>query len=633
MSNKLVKTSSEGNKAKRASRFDASKAINVAVMVIAPIAIYFLSEFMLRNPFVKMKWQIQCLNMLFWEFLMFVLVTVIGRLSAAIITESIFAMIVGVLNYYVISFRGAPVQPWDIMSAKVAASVAADYDYHMESRVIICIIGLVCVCVGGYFCKLKMPRFIPTGFKIGSVSTWRVKEKDDILAFMKRFLTAVVSIAILIGYLLLVMQDSTVKTFRIYDKLFTPLTMTYKDGTAVAFIIEAKYMNVDKPDGYSDAKAANMLSEYEYDKMTTVSGNADTSVKPNVIVIMNEAFSDLSVLQDYTTNEDEMPFVRSLLAGNDNTISGYMDVSVLGGNTANTEYEFLTGDSMAWLPQGSIPYQQYIKGDTESMASVFKSNGYDAVAIHPYNATGWCRDKVYDYFGFDRFIAQDEFDNPEILRKYISDRCDYEKVIDVLEHKDADKPIFIFNVTMQNHSSYTDEFDNFVPEISVDGTDNVATNQYLSLIHRSDEAFKELVEYLDAKDEPVILVFFGDHQPTDSVVEPLYKLNGESVYSLSDEEKAARYKVPYVIWSNTDIEEASGAVSSPNFLGAKVMELAGVQTSAYENYINQLSERYHSISVMQSIDAEGNRMSVDNAKDNLADYQLLQYYHLFKKAK
>ena len=116
---------------------------------------------------------------------------------------------------------------------------------------------------------------------------------------------------------------------------------------------------------------------------------------------MNEAFSDPSVLGDFTTNEDYMPFVHSLLDGADNTISGHLNVSVKGGNTANTEFEYLTGASMAFLPYGSIPYQQYVKKETPSMASYLSSLGYYTIAMHPYRAAGWDRNLVYPKLGFD----------------------------------------------------------------------------------------------------------------------------------------------------------------------------------------------------------------------------------------
>ena len=350
---------------------------------------------------------------------------------------------------------------------------------------------------------------------------------------------------------------------------------------------------------------------------------------PNVIVIMNEAFSDLSILGNYTTNESVMPFVKSLMENGENTISGYMDVSVLGGNTANTEFEFLTGYTMAFLPQGCIPYQQYVKDETDSMATSLKELGYYNVAMHPYNATGWDRDKVYQRFAFDEFIALDAFDGAEFLRKYVSDRADYEKLIEVYEGKESGKPLFMFNVTMQNHSSYTDLFDNFTPDIVVEGVDSVALNQYLSLMKESDRAIEELVTYFDNQEEDTIIVFFGDHQPTDSVVSPIYKLNGGSVYSLTEEEQRLRYQVPYFIHANFDIEEKYGKQTSANFLGIEALQAAGIPLTAYQNYMMDLKQEYDSISVMQTTTTDGVVESISDTKDKLQVYQQLQYYHLF----
>ena len=351
---------------------------------------------------------------------------------------------------------------------------------------------------------------------------------------------------------------------------------------------------------------------------------------PNIIVVMNEAFSDLSILGEYTTNMDEMPYVRSLMAGAYNTVSGYMDVSILGGNTANTEFEFLTGHTTAFLPQGSIAYQQFVHEQTPSIASALKELGYRTVALHPYRASGWDRSEVYPYFGIDEFYTQSDFENPLIYRKYISDQADVEKIIEIYE-QNPEKPLFMFNVTMQNHSSYTDVYDNFTPQIAVEGTDSVALNQYLSLLYESDKALQQLVQYFDRLDDPTIIVFFGDHQPTDSVVSPIYKLNGESVYSLTEEELYLRYKVPYLIHANFDIEEASEVPMSANYLGIKTLETAGIPLSNYQQFLAEQYRKFPSVSALQIRDANGVVYSVDKKEELVNDYEILQYYQMFEK--
>lgn len=610
-----MNTNREQDKTNKIRFFDKAGIVTIVAFILVPAAFFYLQEFMIRNPFEKMKGPIQILNIVFWILAMLLMYAVTGRLKVAVWICGGVSLILGTLNYYVISFRGAPVQPWDIPSARVAMSVASDYDYSIPAKLIICGGGIILICIVFGFINIKLPSL----FKCNN------EENKPHRGQLIRAGVIVLNMLLMIGYWRYVQGDTVVSTFKMYDKLFTPTTVTYRDGIAVSFIMEAKYISVDKPDGYSDEKAREILAQYESDESATAT--------PNIIVIMNEAFADTRILADYETNTDVMPFVDSLMDGAENVVSGYMEASVLGGNTANTEYEFLTGDSMAFLPQGCIPYQQYVREDVESMASVLKAQGYNTVALHPYKATGWNRDKVYDYFGFDEFHAIDEFSDEYMLRKYVSDIGDYEKLLELYEEKKSDGPLFMFNVTMQNHSSYTDVFDNCPIDVMATGIDSVATNQYLTLINKSDDAFRLLTEYLSNVKEPVLVVFFGDHQPTDSVVQPLYKYNGESVYALDSMEVASRYIVPFVIWANYDIEEENGVVTNPAMLGARAMKIAGVKSSPYMNYLNKMSESIASVNTIRSVGVDGSVTPIDEAKGELVEYQTLEYYHLYGKEK
>lgn len=590
--------------------------INIIFSVLLPILIFYLFEWFMRNPFEKMYPQIQFLNIIFFELLFLLLFAVFGSVKAAIRTQAIMAMFVGLADYFVIQFRSTPIMPWDILSIGTAASVAGNYKYHLNTRAVVVFILLLLVAVLCRFLKLRI--------KFGT------NKKNAIII---RLGCIAASILLLFGYTKYVQREETVRTFKLYDKLFTPTTMSYKDGTVVAFLMEMKFMKVEKPSHYSADNAQKLLADYATDtsdSQESGSGQTASTTYPNIIVVMNEAFSDLSILDSYETNMDEIPFMRHLMSQGDNTISGYMDVSVLGGNTANTEFEFLTGDTMAFLPQGSIPYQQFVKNDMSSLASDLKSLGYSTIAMHPYRAAGWDRDKVYARFGFDRFLSQDDFTDPLLIRKYISDQADVEKIIELYEQKDTNIPFFMFNVTMQNHSSYTESFDNFTPEVSVTGSDSPALNNYLSLLKKSDESLEELITYFDAQEEPTVIVFFGDHQPTDSVVAPIYKLNGRSVYSLSEEELRERYKVPYIIHANFDIEEQHGLNLSANYLAGKVLDAAGIPKNAYRNYLADLQNSFPSISAMQVTAADGTTGTASQKRELLTDYQTLQYYHLFQ---
>lgn len=550
-----------------------------------------------------MKIRIQLLNIVLFELIMALLLFLFGKLKTALRCQTILFMIIGLANYYVLEFRSAPIMPWDILSIGTAASVANNFKYTLSKETVFVLIGFVILILLESKVTLELKK------------DWRIRVGGVLASF-----------ALLWGFTAMLHQDSTVARFKLYDKLFTPTVMSKRDGTAVAFLMELKYIVVEKPDGYNKEDAAALLASYD------TNDTESATHTPNIIVIMNEAFSDLSVLGDFETNEDYMPFLHSLMQeGTPNTISGHLNVSVLGGNTANTEFEFLTGNTMAFLPQGSVAYQQYVKSNDYSIATYLKSKGYDTIAMHPYNASGWDRDKVYPLLGFDTFYSLKDWVNPVKIRKYVSDQSCYDKIIELYEQKDANTPFFLFNVTMQNHSSYSEEYDNFHPDITVEGTSSKILPNYLSLIKLSDQALENLIEYFSQADEDTIIVFFGDHQPSNSVAAPVWKINGRSGDSLTEEEEALRYKVPFIIWANYDIEAASNVETSANYLGGHVLRAAGLPLYDYRNYLSQLEGQYPVLTAIRAENAQGISTPVKDVKNTLQDYMTLQYYNIFSQ--
>lgn len=512
--------------------------LNLILLLLYPIVTFYLLEWFTHNPWKTMKATPQVLNIVMFELVALLLFALFGRLHAALMTETLFFFLYGLVNYFVLNFRSVPIQPWDLFSISTAASVADNYEYTLDKQALLVVIGFLVLLILEFFCRYTLKK-----------GTWKF-----------RIPTAAVVCALLVAFGGMFHSDEIVQQkLRLYDKLFTPTTISFKNGTALAFVMELRYISVDKPAGYNADAAREELAAY-------AQPSEEPEKKPNIIVIMDEAFSDPAVLADFQTNEDYMPFMHSMMDGADNTVSGWLNVSVLGGNTANTEFEYLTGNTMAFLPTGSIPYQQYIKAETPSMASHLASLGYKTVAMHPYKATGWDRDKVYPDLGFQEMHFLPDYKNPLLVREYVSDKSDFEKIIETYEKKEPGEPLFVFNVTMQNHSSYTESFDNFQPDITVEGANSTALNNYLSLMKLSDEALQELIAYFEGQEEETIIVFFGDHQPTNSVVEPVWKLNGKRNATLTEEELSRRYKVPFIIWANYDIEETTGVETSANYL-------------------------------------------------------------------
>lgn len=586
----------------------AKKCVPYLFLIIIPVLNFWLLEWFTHNPFETMKPYVQWMNVaLFWFSALF-LFGLTGRVSRALGIQTVFCIIYGLANYFVLEFRGAPIQPWDILSIGTAASVADNYEYKLDKDALTALIGLLVLLVMEFFLRAGFPR---------SGKKRRV--------WIARTALCLVTGLLCFGYTkMLHNEDFVQKKLRLYDKLFTPTTIQFKNGTVTAFLMELQYMSVEKPAGYSEDSAKEALASYE---------TADVPERtPNIIVIMNEAFSDPAVLGQFSTNEDYMPFVHSLLDGAEDTVSGLLNVSVKGGNTANTEFEYLTGSSMAFLPYGSIPYQQYIKDETPSMASWLSDFGYRTVAMHPYRAAGWDRNKVYPLMGFDEMYFEEFYEDSALVRKYVSDEADYEKLIQIYEQKEPGEPLFLFNVTMQNHSSYNDwaDYDNFTPDITADGIDSDVLSAYLSLMKLSDQAIEELVQYFSEEEEDTVIVFFGDHQPTDSVINPILKLNGTTSSALSPEEEAGRYQVPFFIWANYDIEEESGLNISANYLASRTLDAAGLPKPGYFSFLTELEKQVPVISANHVSLSDGTFSAADEQDGLLNEYRTFQYYQLFE---
>lgn len=605
----------EQEKIRKAARFEQGRknagyivkyGLTALCSLVVPILFFYLLECYTHNPFGDVRPWAQLFNIILFELAAGTLFCLTGRLSMALRIEGVFIMLFGIANAYVVRFRTNPIVPWDLFSIKTAASVADNYDFKPDQRMVLVTLAFLAVIAVLQLLNVKITRF----------------------AFWKRLLPAA-ALMILTGiFANTLQQESFQNRHRLYNKLFTPVYMTDVDGIAVTFVMNLAYMSIDKPAGYSADYAEEILKAYKSEK-TQDTAAAGGGKLPNIIVVMNESFADLKVIGDFETNRDYMPYIHSLQQGAENTVTGMLNVSICGGNTANTEFEFLTGNTMAFLPQGSIPYQQYITGEIPSLAGYLKEMGYQTVAAHPYDSTGWERDTVYPWLGFSNSFFQADYRNAHYIRNYVSDKSCVDKIIELYENKEAGKPLFLFNVTMQNHGGYQDVFDNFTPEIGVEGVSNGSLDQYLSLIELSDASLEQLITYFKGVDEKTVVVFFGDHQPSDTVAYSILSMHGMAWNALDEEELKLRYQVPYVIWANYEIKEEQGADTSTNYLGAEVLSRAGVPTNAYQNYLLELKEQYPVFSTVRTVHADGSEASVSNDDETLMTYRRLQYYQLF----
>lgn len=584
----------------------------ILFMIIIPILTFTGIE-AFTHRVTDLRLPVFLLNLVFYFLLYGIFSTLFNSVKLGYILATLFPMIFGTIHYFVIQFRSSPLMPWDFLSAKTALSITGNYTFTINYRLLLIIIGFVYLMILAEKIQIKIKNL------------------------RLRVAALLLTVCCMGGYVTFIKSDQSIEKFNLYHTLFAAKRLYSRNGFAVSFLSNFRYMNVQKPVGYTTKNAKEIMSKSDERVASATDTKTQTNKflkdKPNIIVIMNEAFSDLSARGKFETNEDYMPFIHSL---SENTIKSDLFVSVKGGNTANTEYEFLTSDTMAFLPSGSVAYQQFVRKPMPALPSYLKSLGYETTAIHPYNSKGWNRENVYSYFGFDAYYSKTDFKNPKKIRDYISDESAYQKIIELYKNKSPEERIFTFEVTMQNHGGYDKEFPGFEPTITLSQyagkkkSDNVrAAEQYLTLIKESDKAFQDLTDYFKKEEEPTIILMFGDHQPADNVAKPILKLNHINQDS-SVEEYQNGYIVPMIMWANYKLESPDIPMISPNYLSGLLLSKAGLPLTGYQSFLENLRKTIPVITGNVYIDKDGNyhQYSDNSFSEMLNQYSILQYNHL-----
>lgn len=573
--------------------YRGKNAVSVFLFLLSALLIEIAVEILNGN----MLWDIDIFGNVVMNYLLVLIIQLIiwaitGSMKVSMRSSAILLEIFGTVNFYVKKFKGSPLLPWDITSVKTAAAVAGSYTYDIGVEIIF---SLVCVLLV-WKCA---------GFVINNPKTKKYRYARSITAACLAGLTG-----------LYYGTDILSRTFGATPDFFNQTRGYESKGALAEFLVNTKYMSLSEPDGYDASNVEEDILKYTSSSspsiLESVSGEDTVSVEnPNIIVIMNESYSDLSVIGDFDTNEDYMPYVNSL-TDCENVIEGNLYVSTIGTGTSNTEYEFLTNNTMAFLPYGSNAYQRYVDHDTYSLVSTLKSQGYSADVMHPYYKDDWNRPAVYEYFGFDSFTAYEDKPYWDKLRRYVSDECDFETIIEMYEERDPDTPFFLFNITMQNHSSYDQEDPDFIQEISLENMDGEypLTEQYLSLIKVTDDAFRDLIGYFENVNEPTVILMFGDHQPF--IEDEFYEeVMGSSLSELSDEENQKRYITRFVLWANYDIPEGRCDAISANYLSILLSQCTNTEMTPYMEFLNTLYEDVPVITALGCKDSKGTYFKAD----------------------
>ena len=229
----------------------------------------------------------------------------------------------------------------------------------------------------------------------------------------------------------------------------------------------------------------------------------------------------------------------------------------------------------------------------------------------------------------------DDFDQTKLMREYVADRELYESIIERYESRPANEDLFIMSISMQNHGGYTEKYANFQEEVRMLGLNYPDVNQYLSLVHESDKALEYLITYFQNVDEPVEIVFFGDHQP--SLSSSFYPyLNGKGLSGLTTDELQALYTVPFFIWTNYETSEETVDITSLNFLSSLALERLGLPLPAYNRFLLDLMEEIPAINSRGYYSKSAGRfVHLEDAQGKesewMKQYEMLQYNNMFDK--
>ena len=541
----------------------------------------------------------------------------IGKMRPALIAGGLFNFLIAVVNYFVNTFRGTSFLYSDILSAGTAMDIVDSYVFSWSGTLTMMVLQLAALIL------------------------WALKAQK----LENRTLIRKIRLGVFTGLTVSVSMFMTLNSEKYYNAWWDQYY-----GYPYTFCINLKMMQIRMPEGYAVATVedhinqVNRMAENDSEGIEGSRGGliserireeegvsvGEKPEQPNIIAIMNESWGDLSVFGDFETTLPVMPFVDSL---EENTIKGDLFVSVYGAGTCDSEYSFLTGNTTAFLPENARPYLLYVDEHSPNVVQTLNAQNYKTLALHPGARDAWNRDTVYQDMGFQEYYSIEYFEGAEVTRgAYVSDRSNYDKIIELYEQK-GDQPLFAFDVTIQNHGGYNQEADDLEP-VRILGHEGEypLTEQYLSLMRKSDQDFEHLIRYFENVDEPTIVVMFGDHQGT---VEPqfLEMLNGgKPMGNWSMEELQKKFMTPYVIWSNYPLEEGrDGPVSIQNLM-SMVLDQTGVRQTPYSHYLSQMNQLLPVINHLGVMDNQGEWYGYDELNpysEIISEYKQILYNNMF----
>lgn len=511
-----------------------------------------------------------------------------GRIRPAVIAASAALLLLNTANTFVFQFRGTELQPADLFSIGTALNVAGGYAFTLSANMTRCLL------LWGW-----------TVFAAGTLP----KEPRLISRLWLR-LAAIFATAACV--LLFFWKGANVRPGTWSNE------GTLYNGYILNFCVGLRDCFVEKPEGCDDTIA-------QLETLYPAQEPVLPETLPDIVIIMDESLADFRVLGDaLETNVPVTPFLDSLT---ENTVRGFALTPIFGGGTANAEFEVLTGCSMAFLPKGSMAYQQYLRQEIFSLPRLLKSYGYDTFVTHPYFSSGWNRTKAYPLLGFEEMTFLEDYPQQDLIRGFVSDREMFDYVLNRLEAQ-GDAPLFLFGITMQNHGDYN--FADYENSVTLESERYPMAEQYLSLIHETDKAVEYLLTELEKSPRDTVVLLFGDHFP--QVEGDFFRsVHGGAFDTLS--ERLLQYQVPFYIWANFDIPERTTELTSLNYLPVTLLETAGLPLPSCYRFLSDMQQEVPAINPYGFCTGTGDALPFEQAEGEAAlwlnRYEALQYNSLF----
>ena len=533
-----------------------------------------------------------------------------------------------IANRIKIEVRDEPVFPRDFALLKEVGQAMNSYTISYPVAAIAVVVGITALLV-------TLGVFIGgQPFPLARLRGW-----------LGRLLGCAASIAVLAGLIVTVYASNDLyNSFRVSNAYYIPSVFN-ELGFPYCFCHQFTTYPVDRPEGFSRSEAEAWESA-----PSTVGQGKDV----HVVMVMNEAFSDLtdSPAFDYGEEDDPLSNLHALEA-DPHALSGHLVVPGFAGGTANTEFDVLTGIQTNALSASTTSSFRVVNRNLESLFRVFDADGYATSFFHPGDDWFYNRENVYRWLGAERTLFADEMEAVEYKGRWVTDDYMSDLITNELESAvSAGELLFHYTTTIQNHMSYTaDKYGEgyeFPPvPLTISVSDEVETmlRVYAEGVRDADAMLGRLVDTFSAQEEPVVLVYFGDHLPYLGDNQLGYQALG--LTQEADWDALRSYETPYVIWANDaaaetlDWDAAAEALDLPetisaSFLGAAVLELTGRgEETPWFAFLNALRRVSPVVQKQTCVLADGSTVSPldagavpDALEDSLRQWRCWSYYKL-----